>query len=470
MLHADQVAFQYPQNGKGLRPTSLKLQAGESVLVTGASGSGKSTFARCLTGLIPHLYHGKFNGNVRLEGEPVTEMPLWRLADQIGLVFQNPAAQMLAPTVEDEIIFGLENLGLDADAIRQRLEAVLEQFELSHLRHRSPQTLSGGEQQKLALAAIIARQPSILVFDEPLSMLDTNAVADFVRHVRRLTQEGRTAVICEHRKEGLLGLSDLRRMHMPGRELCLIQPPDLELAPTADFRLSVRDLSVRFGDRLILPGVSFDAQAGELIAILGRNGVGKTTLLRALTGFQKSQGDIAVKPQGQESSPDFGIVYQNPDLQLFNPSVREEILYRLDQPDENFYNWLLDALGLRSYEDWPPLLLSEGEKKRVALATVLMHKPRHGVLLDEPSLGQDDAHKEMLIRLLRNLTQAGKLVIMTTHDLALAAQVDRVILLASGGIAADGPPDQVLHDQAAWDRAGMVLPSWMNQVERELQP
>ena len=125
------------------------------------------------------------------------------------------------------------------------------------------------------------------------------------------------------------------------------------------------------------------------------------------------------------------------------------------------YAQLLDALGLAQYEHTPPLLLSEGEKKRVALATVLMRRPRHGVLLDEPSLGQDRAHKEMLVRIAHGLAQAGQLVIMTTHDLALASQADRLLLLGPDGPVADGPPSQVLRDPAPWANIGLVVPPWV---------
>ncbi len=164
---------------------------------------------------------------------------------------------------------------------------------------------------------------------------------------------------------------------------------------------------------------------------------------------------------GREESPNLGLVFQNAELQLFNPSVREEILYRLPHPDMALYEWLLDVLRLAPYEAVPPLLLSEGEKKRVALATVLMRRPRHGVLLDEPSLGQDTVHKDTLIRLARGLAGAGQLVALTTHDLALAAQADRLLLLGPHGLVADGPPAQVMRDPAAWAEVGLVVPPWL---------
>jgi len=185
--------------------------------------------------------------------------------------------------------------------------------------------------------------------------------------------------------------------------------------------------------------------------------VGKTTLLRALAGLQKHEGSVRIDGE----RPDLGLVFQNADLQLFNASVREEILYRVPEPDEDLYRWLVSALGLAPYEETPPLLLSEGEKKRVALATVLMRRPRHGLLLDEPSLGQDSAHKAALIRVARALAAAGQLVILTTHDLTLAAQADTMALLGPHGFAAWGPPAGVLRDPGPWTGLGLSVPSWV---------
>ncbi|MDY0019548.1 MAG: ABC transporter ATP-binding protein [Anaerolineae bacterium] len=462
-LQTQAVSYRYPQNGYGLAPLTLSIQPGACVLVTGPSGCGKSTLTRCLTGMIPHLYRGELEGEVWVEGLRTSETPLWQLAEHVGLVFQNPAAQMLSSSVEEEIIFGLENLGLPPEEIKKRTEAALSRFGLADLRHRTPQTLSGGEQQKLALAAIMAREPAILILDEPLSMLDGTAATDLVTAVADMTAQGTTAVICEHREaylEALPGLQTLR-LARPADQAASApvngstSSPRLHLE-TPPFQLTVAGLSVQLGRRRVLHDVSFDAVGGEIIAVVGRNGVGKTTLLRALAGLQAYEGEIRV----DGGRPDLGIVFQNADLQLFNPTVRDEVLYRLPDPDMTLYEQLLDCLALRRYEEVPPLLLSEGEKKRVALATVLMRRPQHGVLLDEPSLGQDAGHKTLLIRLIHALADAGRLVILTTHDLTLAAHASRLLLLGSAGIVADGRPAELLHDPRPWKQIGLTVPSW----------
>jgi energy-coupling factor transport system ATP-binding protein len=463
-LRAQQVAFRYPQNDCGLSPTTLHVHPGEWVLVRGPSGCGKSTLARCLTGLIPHLYRGTLSGAVWVDGLRTTEAPMWRLSEHAGMVFQNPAAQMLASSVEGEVVFGLENLGLPREAIGRRLEETLSRFELDELRMRAPQNLSAGEQQKLALAAIMARQPVALALDEPFSMLDGTAVAELVEHLTGLVREGVAVLICEHRPQYLQDVPGLRTVPLYGRAateaatLSTASPvPDLG-SRTPQFRLDVSGLTVQLGGRAVLRQLHLTATSGQIIVVVGRNGVGKTTLLRTLAGLEKHEGTVTIDGQ----APRLGLAFENPDLQLFNASVREEILYRVPDPDMGLYAQLLDALGLSRYEQTPPLLLSEGEKKRVALATVLMRRPRHGVLLDEPTLGQDDSHKLMLMRIARHLANAGKLVVIATHDLTLAAQADRLLLLDQQGFVADGPPCEVMRDPMPWRAIGLTVPPWVH--------
>lgn len=468
MIQINNLTYAYPQHGRGIGPFSFSVKRGEMFHVTGSSGCGKSTLARCITGLIPHIYHGTMQGRVSINGSDTADTPLWELSESAGFVFQNPSMQILGNSVEEEILIGLENLGLDRPAIKERLEESLERFGLAEFRARRPQTLSGGEQQKLILAAITARRPPVLVLDEPLSMLDVAAATELSRYLAELTAAGITVVIFEHRSDYLAEIPGIRiyaldrtvspdRPETPGRWA-------RAAAGNSDGpRLDVSGLSVRIGSRSLLQSLSFSIEPGVVTAIVGRNGSGKTTLLRALAGLQKHDGSVTVDGK----APDLGHVFQNADLQLFNASVRSEVLFRIRQPDSAWYAWLMETLGLRQYEDTPPLILSEGEKKRVALATVLMRKPAHGILLDEPSLGQDTAHKKMLMDICRGLATRGKIVLLTTHELHLAAMADRLIILGPDGIEADGGPDSVFRDTAAWERAGMFVPAWASGAGRE---
>jgi energy-coupling factor transporter ATP-binding protein EcfA2 len=182
-------------------------------------------------------------------------------------------------------------------------------------------------------------------------------------------------------------------------------------------------------------------------------------LLRSLIGLQRHTGKIHTS---DDAKLDLGLVYQNPDLQLFNPSVRDEILFRVSNPDESLYRWLLARLGLARYEVSSPLLLSEGEKKRLCLAVVLMHQPRHGVLLDEPTLGQDDNHRILLGQTAQGLAKAGRLVVVATHDLAWAAHyATRMLVLHEGKILADGIPQALLRDARLWERVNLFVPDWI---------
>jgi len=464
ILRTQGLGYGYPQHGLGLHSVDFTARAGEVWAVTGPSGCGKSTLARCLTGLIPHLYRGAMRGAVWVDGQRTDLVPLWQITARVGLVFQNPAAQLLATSVRAEVLFGLENLGRPRAEMAARLDEALDRFGLTGFAHRDPRTLSGGEMQRLALACITARQPAALVLDEPLSMLDTTAATAFVRYLGEQARAGVTVVACEHRARYFEALPETHEFPLGNGD----RPPDpyhdLPPPPTVgagQVRLRVRDLTVTFGPRRVLDHLNLTLHGGQVTALVGGNGVGKTTLLRALVGLQPYQGAI----EASDGPPDLGLAFQNPDWQIFNPSVRDEIRYRVPDPDEALYRWLLAALALEPYEAVPPLLLSEGEKKRLVLATVLMRRPRHGVLLDEPTLGQDDAHRDALGHTLQALASAGQVVLAATHDLAWAGRwADRLVLLSPGGVVVDGRPAVVFRDAAAWDQAGLVVPSWVMEA------
>lgn len=336
VLQADNISFIYPQNNYGLAPVSLSLGENEGIFISGDSGSGKSTFTRCLSGLIPHLYRGEFSGKVLVHGKSTQDLPMWELANRVGLVFQNPAHQMLAPSVEAEILFGLENLGLKRSEMKQRLEDMLNLFQMQSFRERSPHTLSGGEQQKLALASILVRQPQVFVFDEPLSMLDTTSAIELVDLIENLLIQGNSAVICEHRDKYLQQSSIFRKFLLPGishpTTEQLLEPHSAYPETQDPFRLEVKNIHVEKSGHKILENLNFELDSGQIVAIVGRNGAGKTTLLRCMVDLQKYSGEISIKNGKSQQKPQFRMVFQNPDIQLFNPSVRDENSFQVARP------------------------------------------------------------------------------------------------------------------------------------------
>jgi len=433
IVTAEQAAYQYGGSCNTVGPFDLTVQGGDFHLVSGCSGCGKSTLARMLSGLIPHLYRGRFDGRVWIGGLPSTHVPLWELSTRIGLVAQNPAAQVLASTVADEIAFGLETLGLNNGERDSRLQATLASFGLADCAARDPRTLSGGEQQKLVLAALSAREPNALVLDEPLSMLDRAASAHVVDHLARLRGDGTAVVVFEHRTRPFAPVEGLKRLRLGDPRLPERPLPELRERVPA-FRLRATGVGVELGGRNILRDVELDLAAGEAVAIIGANGSGKTTLLRALAGLQVHHGQVSGVGNGR---PLLGMCFQNADRQIFNATVRQEILFGLRTYDEAFYRSVLELLGLSGYEHTPPLLLSEGEKKRLALAIVLLRPGLRGICLDEPTLGQDAGQRRILGRIIRRLAAAGYLCLIATHDLEWAAQwSDRILLLQQGRLVA----------------------------------
>jgi len=432
LLEADQAAFCYPGRDSAVGPFSLSADSGELHHVNGPSGCGKSTLARMLTGLIPHLYRGALTGEVRVDGQRAADIPLWQLSARVGFVGQNPAAQLLATTVRDEVLFGLENLGLSNVEMRRRLDTTLATFGLRELENRDPRTLSGGEQQKLVLAAITARRPQVIVFDEVLSMLDAASARAVAQHVERLRRDGTGVVAFEHRPALKTWYQDAHchtLANVPPAESPL---PDLpqQIAP---FQVRVAGVEVTLGSQRALEDIDLSLKGGQVIALVGANGAGKTTLLRALAGLQRHSGHIH---DGTGARPRLGLCFQNPDQQIFNPSVRQEILFGNARIDAARYRCVVELLGLVPYENTPPLLLSEGEKKRLGLAILLMRPGLRGLCLDEPTLGQDGDHRRRIGRIVRHLAGAGYLCVVATHDLEWAAEwCDEFVVLHAGKIA-----------------------------------
>ncbi|MFN8625365.1 MAG: ABC transporter ATP-binding protein [Candidatus Binatia bacterium] len=439
IVAAEQAAYHYGGSRNMVGPFDLTVRSGEFHLISGRSGCGKSTLARMLSGLIPHLYRGRFTGHVRVDGRLSDRVPLWELSARVGVVAQNPAAQVLASTVADEIGFGLDTAGLTTGDRERRLQAALGGFGLEHCARRDPRTLSGGEQQMVLLAALSAREPRALVLDEPLSMLDHAVSAHVVEALARLRRDGTAVVVFEHRTRPFARVEGLKRLRLVEDTAPERPMPELRERVPA-FRLRATGVGVELGGRGVLRDIDLDLAGGQAVAVVGANGSGKTTLLRALAGLQAHRGQVCAVGGG--GRPLLGMCFQNADRQIFNATVRQEIVFGLRTHDEEFYRAVVDLLGLAPYEQTPPLLLSEGEKKRLALAIALLRPGLCGVCLDEPTLGQDAGQRRILGQIIRRLAAAGYLCLIATHDLEWAAQwSDRTLALQDGRLVATPSPD-----------------------------
>jgi len=521
MIEFREVSYTYPDTlAPVLRDFSLTIEEGEFLLVIGPSGAGKSTLLRCINGLVPHFYGGCFGGQVRVAGRDPVALGPRRMADVVGFVFQAPEAQFVVDTVEDELAFALENHGLSQTIMRKRIEEVLDQLNIAHLRRRAVSTLSGGEQQRVAIAAVLTLQPRVLVLDEPTSQLDPQAAEEVLDTLVKLNQDlGLTIVLSEHRLERVAQYAD-RMLYLPGdgqqpihgtpREVLaqvdLTPPlvtlgkalawhplpltikearrflPQLKIKTLRVFEtlrvsrvskpqavIRIHDLWYSYDGHPALQGVSMEIRQGEFVALMGRNGSGKTTLIKQIVGLLRpAQGRVEVAGLDtrhaalQDIIAHVGYVPQNPDSLLFAETLREELDFtrRSHHLPENGYGSLLRSLGLEGYLDRYPRDLSVGERQRAALAAILVAEPEI-ILLDEPTRGLDYQQKEALTAFLQEQKQQGRTILMATHDVELVAQcADRVIILGDGQVVVDGPVREVMTDS-------QVFASQINKLFRD---
>ncbi len=487
----DRVTYTYPGGSvPALAGVALGLEAGELVLVAGPSGGGKSTLLRTLNGLVPQFHGGTLQGGLRVCGLDPARTPTRTMATRVGMVFQEPEAQAIAETVEEEIAFGLELHAVPRAEANRRVEAVLETLGIGHLRARRLSTLSGGERQRVALAAVLALQPQLLALDEPTSQLDPDGAEQFVEAVLGLHRRfGLTVLIAEHRRERIQAIAS-RVLHVDGGRVASLGPREAGVLPGAPAlsRLGIRlgleptpltleearsalagrnlaivtakeppspgdelvgaaGLTVSYGERVTLAGVSLVLREGELVALLGRNGAGKTTLLRSLVGLARLEsgevrfGGEPAPPTARERSAFAALLPQNPAYVLARRTLAEELRASLQarglpasRAEHIAARWRLDGLL-----DRHPYDLSVGQQQRAALAVMLVHEPPVW-LLDEPTRGADHATKEWLAGVLREHASRGGAAIVATHDIEFAARwAARAIVLDGGRVVFDGP-------------------------------
>ncbi len=514
VLRYDAVRFAYPGGPPALAGIDLEVAQGEVLLVVGSSGSGKSTLLRCGNGLVPHVSGGRFGGDVVVAGRSTRTHPPRALAGTVGFVHQDPEAQLVVDAVERDVAFVLENLGMEAAAMRRRVEEVLDALGIAHLRHRSPATLSGGERQRCAIAGALAAGPSVLLLDEPTSQLDPQGADDVLAAIGRLNDDlGTTVLLAEHRLERAAPLATAAVLVDGGRILTEGSPghvlADYAGAPTVTrlgralgwdpLPLTVRQarshaggaaaalargapvpdrspgavgggslvtatgVRVELGGRTVLSDVGVDVAEGEVVALLGRNGAGKSTLLRALAGL------IGVRAGRVTRSGAVAYVPQDPGALLFRPTVRAEVeetlrLLGVTGGGERVDRWL-DVLGLSHLGDRHPRSLSGGERQRLAVAAVAVGGAPV-LALDEPTRGMDAASRSALEGAVRAHAAGGGAVVLATHDVELAARcATRAIVLGDGDVVAQGDARTVLAGSLFAPQTLRVLPPYLTVEE-----
>lgn len=456
-VRLENVSFQYQStNEPNISNIDLFIQEGEFVVLTGESGCGKTTITRIINGLAEKFYEGKLKGKVTVLGRSISEYSLYEIGKSVGSIFQDPKSQFFASITEDEIAFGCENYGIAYEEMELRVSEAVEQINGNNLRGKEIYPMSSGEKQKIAVASVHAVNPKIYVFDEPSANLDMYSVEALKDLMKKLKKEGHTIIVAEHRLYYLMELADtfyyMKKGHIEtvwtaGELIALtdsdrkkyglrvadiktIQPDSFDRIGKKEM-LAVQNLTFAYKKDIIFRNISFRAFAGDLIAVVGHNGVGKTTLSHILCGIKK-ENDGKIFIEGMETGPrkrkkSVYFVMQNTDCQIFGDSVLEELkLSGKSATDEQLGN-LLNLYGLRELEEQHPATLSGGQKQRLTLA-VSDRIDTPILILDEPTSGLDYHSMERISAHLKELAGEGKTIFVITHDYEFAAMTCSSVL------------------------------------------
>jgi energy-coupling factor transport system ATP-binding protein len=489
VVRAERFGYSYPEGrGRSLHDVSLELDPGTFTVLAGLSGSGKSTLLRALSGLVPHFHGGEASGELVVGGLDVRDHGPGELAAVCGTVFQEPETQVVMGGVRAELELPLEHRGEPPAALARAVEETALALGVAHLLDRRTDTLSGGELQRVALAAAMVHGPELLLLDEPTSQLDPVAGDELVWLLRRLNEDWGTAVVvAEHRLERCLPAADRVIALVEGRVACdappgeylawaaeampalatpaarlfslagLPQRPATVKEARAGLRsagfaappppvaekvsrwrrrngrpgaaLALRGVWVEIEDGpTVVRGLDLELRGGERVALMGRNGAGKSTLLRLAKGL---------------AEPTRGRVERAGEVALLLQSPGDYLIHEHAVDDAGATG--VAAAGLAGREQANPRDLSGGERQRLALEVVLAGGSCAAVLLDEPTRGMDRAHKDSLARRIRELAGAGAAVVVATHDTEFAASfAGRIVLLGQGTVIGDGSPAEVL--------------------------
>lgn len=433
------------QGKKILDNIHLTVNDGEFVLLCGESGCGKTTLTRLVNGLIPHFVKDvEVDGTVTVEGMNIAESPMYKIAESVGSVFQNPKTQFFNTDSSAEIAFGLENIGADWDFMHKRVAKTIADLKIENLADRSVFSLSGGEKQLLAFASVYAMNPQVYVLDEPSANLDHEAMEKLRRILETVKKSGHTVLIAEHRLSYLYGLADRivylkagriereftaakfaglsesERTAMGLRSICAEEIKISERTlMRPDASLSVHQLSVKRKKRIIFNNLSLSADDGDIIGIVGKNGIGKSTFCSSLCGLLPTAGGEVMfrgrKLSRMARTKRFGMVMQDVNHQLFSDSVKSECLSANPNATKQEIRELLSSFDLLDCIDRHPLTLSGGQRQRLAICQAIMGKKKL-LIFDEPTSGLDFRHMCQVTEWMKRLAQQGYILFVITHD------------------------------------------------------
>ena len=469
VIQFEDVSFEYPgAETESIQHINLDVKEGEFLVLTGGSGCGKTTLTRLINGLAEQFYEGTLKGRVTLLGRSISEYPLYEIGKKVGSIFQDPKSQFFASITEDEIAFGCENYGVSYEELDGRVSNAIKRINGDMLRGKEIYPMSSGEKQKIAVASVNAVDPEIYVFDEPSANLDMYSVEALKNLMRELKAEGHTIVVAEHRlyyltdladrflymengsikeewsPEELLSMSENKRQKI-GIRAADLRHIEVDIPPREDknVTLEVKQLAFSYRKHPVFHDISFQVYAGDLIAIVGHNGIGKTTLSNILCGIQKEKtGQVLYNGQEISKGKRKNIAYfvmQNTDCQLFGDSVEEELLLNGKGSTQEQRDDLLKLYGLFEWKDKHPATLSGGQKQRLTLA-VSDWIDTPVLLLDEPTSGLDFKNMMRISEHLKALAQKGKTILIITHDYEFAAMTcNRVLHFVDEGHAETFP-------------------------------
>lgn len=451
-IRLKEVSFKYDGAKENvLENINLTVEYGETVLLSGVSGEGKSTLLSIINGVIPFVNSGEFSGSVEIDGKDVTKLKISERSKLIGTVLQNADEQIIYDLVNEEVAFGCENLNITCEEIDRRIERFTTLMQIE--KNAKTKTLSGGQKQRLITASTLAMEQKIIILDEPLANLDTHTAHILLKALRNLANSGYAVLIVEHRLDVVKNYID-KVMRIENKQLFTSTDINdlnsgIKTIPHADGSLpgevliKGKKLFFAAGDRNIIDGLDIEIRAGERIVLLGENGCGKTTLMRMLARLNKpndgalSQTITKSKKANSKWFSKVGYVYQNPVYQLFMPTLLSEISFKAKS--EETAREMINAFGLSGLEQRHPQSLSEGQKRRASIAAVCASEPTV-LFLDEPTVGQDYKNLCKTVETVNKINKnLGTAIVTVTHDKRCAgALADRVLIMENGKISRQG--------------------------------